>query len=378
MRPLGPLLGVELWRVRLPLVEPWRTPLGTVTARDSLLVRVVFEDAEGWGECVAMGEPTYSAEYTEGALDVLRRHLLPRLVATRAVPGSTAGEVARVLSPVKGHPMAKTAIELAVLDAEAQAAGHSLAARLGATRARVTAGVAVGVTGSVADLLDEVGRRVDEGYRRVKLKIHPGWDVEAVRVVRRHFGDLLLQVDANGTYRLEDAGDLAALDDFDLLCIEQPLAEDDLLGHAALARKVRTPLCLDESITSASAARTAISLGACRVVNIKAGRVGGYLEAVRVHDVCAGLGVPVWCGGMLETGIGRSANLALSALPGFTLPGDLSASGRFYAEDVTEPVTLNADGTIDVPRGPGIGAVLRREVLAASALGREWWPCHGR
>jgi O-succinylbenzoate synthase len=374
---------VEVRRVRLELVEPWRTPLGTVTARDTVLVRTVFEDSEGWGECVAMGEPTYSAEYTEGALDVLRRHLLPRLAAGGDPPPgqdpewSLAAEVCGRLSPVKGHPMAKAAIELAVLDAETRAAGQPLAARLGASRDRVVAGVAVGVTDSVDALLDEVGRRADEGYRRVKLKIHPGWDVEPVTAVRRDFGNLLLQADANGTYRLEDAPGLAALDDYGLLCIEQPLAEDDLVGHAEVARRLRTPVCLDESITSAPAARAAIVLGACGVVNVKAGRVGGYLEAVRVHDVCRSLAVPVWCGGMLETGLGRAANLALAALPGFTLPGDLSASDRFYREDITEPIALNADGTIDVPSRPGTGAVLRPDVLDGSTVSREWWPCRG-
>jgi O-succinylbenzoate synthase len=234
------------------------------------------------------------------------------------------------------------------------------------------------LTGSVDLLLEEVGRRVAEGYRRVKLKIHPGWDVEPVSAVRRRFSGLLLQVDANGSYGLDDGSALAALDDLGLLCIEQPLAEDDLLGHAVLAKSLRTPLCLDESITSAAAARTAIEMGACGVVNIKAGRVGGYLEAVRVHDACAALGVPVWCGGMLETGIGRAANLALAALPGFTIPGDLSASDRFYREDIAERVTVNPDGTIDVPSAPGTGAVLRPEVLAGSTIDQEWWPSRRR
>jgi o-succinylbenzoate synthase len=372
VRTLGALRGVELRRVRLPLVEPWRTALGTVTGRDVWLVWACFDDVEGWGECVAMGDPTYSAEYTEGAADALRRHLLPKLSAATDPVG--AADVAGVLSAVKGHRMAKAAIELAVLDAEGRHAGQSLAVRLGATTDRVVAGVAIGVSDSIDALLEAVGRRVDEGYRRVKLKIHPGWDVEPVGALRRHFPNLLLQVDANGSYRPSDAGALAALDRFDLLCIEQPLADDDLVGHGELARMLRTPLCLDESITSVSTARTAIALGACRVVNIKPGRVGGYLEAVRIHDLCRALGVPVWCGGMLETGIGRAANVALAALPGFSLPGDLSASDRFYRQDITEPVTLNADGTIDVPSAPGTGVLLRPGVLDGMTVGREWWP----
>jgi O-succinylbenzoate synthase len=234
--------------------------------------------------------------------------------------------------------------------------------------------VAVGVTDSTAELLEVVERRVAEGYRRVKLKVTPQWDVEPVSAVRERFPDLQLQVDANSAYRLDDAPRLKALDSFDLLLIEQPLAEDDLVGHAELAAQLDTPLCLDESIGSAASARTALAIGACKVINIKAGRVGGYLEAVRVHDVCAAVDVPVWCGGMLESGIGRSANLALAALPAFSLPGDLSASDRYYREDLTEPINLNPDGTIDVPDRPGSGAVLRPAVLDAATVERDWWP----
>jgi O-succinylbenzoate synthase len=353
------------------LVEPWRTAHGVTETRDVLLVRAVYEHAEGWGECVAMGEPTYSAEYTDGALDVLRRHLLPRILSGRP---SSPEAVDALLRPVKGHPMAKAAIELAVLDAEGRASGRSLADLLGATRQKVTAGVALGLTDSISDLLDRVEQRVGEGYRRVKLKVTPGWDLEPVAAVRERFGDLLLQVDANGAYRLEDANHLKALDDFALLLIEQPLPEDDLVGHAALAAQLKTPLCLDESIVSAGSARTALTMGACRIINVKAGRVGGYVEAVRIHDACADVDVPVWCGGMLETGIGRVANLALAALPAFSLPGDLSPSDRYYREDIAEPVSLNPDGTIDVPDRPGIGAVLRTAVLDASTVERDWWP----
>jgi O-succinylbenzoate synthase len=265
-----------------------------------------------------------------------------------------AAAVADRLAPVKGHPMAKAALETAVLDAELRAAGTSLAQHIGAERDSVECGVAVGIADSVPDLLDEVAGYLDAGYRRVKLKIRPGWDVEPVGAVRQRFGDVPLQVDANGSYRLADAPMLAALDRFELLLIEQPLAEDDLGAHAGLARLIETPICLDESITSARVAREAIELGACSVVCVKAGRVGGYLEAVRVHDVCRERGVPVWCGGMLETGLGRAANLALAALPGFTLPGDLSASDRYYARDLTAPFVL-VDGRLPVPSAPGVG-----------------------
>lgn len=370
MRRVGRLEGVELRRLRLPLAEPWRTPLGTVIDRDVLLVRAVFTDTEGWGECVAMNEPTYSAEYVEGATQVMRRHLLPRLMAS--VPPDAAS-VAEALAAVKGHPMAKAAIELAWLDAEGRLAAEPLAHRLGGTRPRVLAGVAVGITGSIPELLAEVGRRVAEGYRRVKLKIHPGWDVEPVAAVRERFGEqLLLQVDANGSYRPADTPALAGLDRFNLLLIEQPLGDDDLVGHAELAGKIATAICLDESITSAAAAMTALVLGACSVINIKPGRVGGWLEAVRIHDLCASRGIPVWCGGMLETGLGRAANLALASLDNFSLPGDLSASDRWYRDDITPPVLLDADGTIIVPDGPGIGVELRTDVLDATTTSSEW------
>lgn len=370
MTAAGRLEGIELRRARLPLVAPWRTALGTVRVRDVLLVRAAFADGEGWGECVAMADPTYSPEYVEGAADVLRRHLLPRLLA--AVP-PTAGAIASTLAAVKGHPMAKAALEAAWLDAEGRASGVPLARRLGGTRTRVTAGVAVGVTGSIPVLLDEVDGRVDEGYRRIKLKIQPGWDIEPVAAVRSRVGDgIALQVDANGSYRLQDSGALGGLDRFGLLLIEQPLADDDLLGHAELSGRIATPVCLDESITSLAAAATALALGACRVINLKPGRVGGLLEAVRIHDLCAREGIPVWCGGMLETGVGRAANLALASLPNFSVPGDLSASGRWYQEDITPPVTLDGDGTIAVPAGPAVE--IRTDVLDAATVSLEWYP----
>ena len=286
---------------------------------------------------MAGSEPFYSAEYVDGAAEVIRRFLFPRLAA---VPVLTAAEVAPRLAPVRGHPMAKAAVELAILDAELRAAGVPLASHLGAVRDRVPAGVSVGIADSVAALLEAVAGYLAAGYLRIKLKIEPGWDVEVVRAVRREFGAVPLQVDANAAYVAADIDRLAELDEFELLLIEQPLPEDDLCGHAELAGRLRTPVCLDESITSVGAAATAIGLGACRIVNIKAGRMGGYLEAVRVHDLCAARGVPVWCGAMLETGVGRAANVALATLPNFTLPGDISASERYFETDVTAPFVL--------------------------------------
>ncbi|MEV5570004.1 o-succinylbenzoate synthase [Spirillospora sp. NPDC052269] len=360
--------GIELRRIAMPLVAPFRTSFGTETARDVLLVRVVTGEAEGWGECVAMDAPLYSPEYVDGAADVLRRFLIPALPKGDV----DAYAVERALEPFKGHRMAKAALQTAVLDAGLRESGRSLAGHLGASRDRVPCGVSVGIMDSIPELLDAVAGYLDEGYVRIKLKIEPGWDVAPVRAVRERFGDdLLLQVDANAAFTLVDAPLLAKLDAFDLLLIEQPLADDDMVQHAELARRLRTPICLDESIESAAHAAAAITLGAASIVNIKPGRVGGYLEAKRIHDLCRAHGVAVWCGGMLETGIGRAANVALAALPGFTLPGDTSASRRYFAEDVTEPFVLD-DGHLSVPAGPGIGIEPDQDRLRAFTTASEW------
>jgi len=372
------LEAVELHRVLMPLVAPFRTSFGTQTEREVLLVRIRTDGADGWGECVAMSEPSYSAEYLDGVAEVLRRFLVPVVAARAAAPyGLRARDVLPACAAVKGHPMAKAALEAAVLDAELRARGESFGAFLGVQRDRVPCGVSVGIMDSVPELVEAVGRYLEQGYLRIKLKIEPGFDVEPVRAVRERYGDdLLLQVDANAAYDLVDAAHLARLDDFDLLLVEQPLADDDLRQHAELARLVRTPICLDESIESAKDAADAIALGSCRVVNIKPGRVGGYLEAVRVHDVCRAHGVPVWCGGMLETGVGRGANVAFAALPGCTLPGDTSASDRYYARDVTEPFVLD-DGHLHVSTVPGLGPHPLPEALRDLGTGRQELPLDG-
>jgi o-succinylbenzoate synthase len=363
--------GFELRRVGMPLVSPFRTSFGTEHSRDVLLVRAVTEDAEGWGECVAMAEPLYSSEYVDGAAEMIRRFLIPAVATLVAVD---AYAVEPLFARLKGHPMAKAAVQTALLDAQLREAGTPLAAYLGGVRDRVPAGVSVGIMDSIPRLLDSVSDYLAQGYLRIKLKIEPGWDVAPVRAVRERFGDdVLLQVDANTAYTLADTRRLARLDAFDLLLIEQPLPEDDLRGHATLARRIRTPICLDESVTSARAAADAIALGATSVVNIKPGRVGGYLEARRVHDVCVANGVPVWVGGMLETGLGRAANVALAALPGCTLPGDTSASDRYYARDITAPFVLDA-GHLEVPTGPGIGVTPDPDALAAFTTAVEWIP----
>jgi O-succinylbenzoate synthase len=365
------LTGVELRRIAMPLVAPFRTSFATMNSRDALLLRVVSSESEGWGECVAMSDPLYSSEFVDGAADVLRRFLIPALAAAGRLDAST---VAPALSMFQGHRMAKAALEMGVLDAELRAEGRPLSRELGAVHTRVPCGVSVGIMDSIPQLLDSVAGYLEEGYLRIKLKIEPGWDVAPVAAVRERFGDdVLLQVDANTAYTIADARHLARLDPFDLLLIEQPFAEEDLLSHAALARQIRTPVCLDESITSARAAADAIRLQACTIVNIKPGRVGGYLEARRIHDVCQAHNVAVWCGGMLETGLGRAANLALAALPGFTLPGDTSGSDRYYRTDITAPFVVQ-DGYLDVPSAPGIGVDPLVDELDAVTTSSEWIP----
>jgi O-succinylbenzoate synthase len=361
------LEAVELRRIRMPLVAPFETSFGIQTERDILLVKAITSEGEGWGECVATEEPTYSSEYVDGAQHVLVHHLLPRLFEPARL---AAEDVAGLLRAVHGHQMAKAAIEMAILDAQLRSTGESFGQYLGAVRPEVDCGVSVGIHGSIPELLRTVGDYLDQGYRRIKLKIKPGWDLEPVRACRERFGDVPMQVDANTAYSLSDAKRLAELDAFDLLLIEQPLPEDQVLAHAELAKAVRTPICLDESITSAQAAADAIQLGACQIINIKPGRVGGYLEARRIHDLCAAHGVPVWMGGMLETGLGRAGNVAMAAMPNFTLPGDTSASNRYYHRDITEPFVLR-DGRLEVPAGPGLGVNVDQDFLAQITFSTE-------
>jgi O-succinylbenzoate synthase len=343
---------VELRRVRMPLVRPFRTSFGTESVREVMLCRLVTDIGEGWAECSIESAPLYLSEFLDAADHVLCDHLVPRLFTA----GSLApGDVGRILQPVKGHRMAKAMLEMAALDVALRAAGVSFQSYLGGVRSAVPVGVSVGITDTIDELVHVVDGYVADGYGRIKLKIEPGFDIEPVRAVRSAFPNVMLQVDANTAYRLEDLDHLRALDEFDLLLIEQPFGEDDLLGHAALARAIETRVCLDESIRSLDHVRSALALGAAEVVNIKPARVGGYLTAVAIHDLCVAEDVPVWCGGMLETGIGRAANLALASLPGFTLPGDISATRRYWSRDITRPFDLEPDGTLTVPTGPGFG-----------------------
>ena len=359
---------LELRTIDLPLVRPFRTSFGTQTAREVLMLKLTTtEGVIGWSECVALSEPVYSPEYVAAALDLMRRFLIPTL---REAGEITAQDVAPLLSHYLGSPMAKATLETALLDAQLKVEGRSLAEFLGANKSQIPCGVSVGIAPTISQLIDEVSGYIADGYKRIKLKIEPGWDVEPVAEVRRNWPEIPLQVDANQAYGRSNGEQLAKLDQFDLLLIEQPLDEHDILGHALLANQVQTPICLDESITSLRSAEDALALKATTVINIKPGRVGGYLEAVKIHDLCLGEGIPVWCGGMLETGIGRAANVALAALPGFTLPGDTSASSRFYHRDITDPFVMH-DGYLTVPQGIGIGVTPDMDFLESITSHKE-------
>ena len=354
---------IELRTIRLPLIEPFETSFGRLTDRRTLIVRVTGDGAAGWGEAAALDTPLYTAETIETERHVIQAFLGPALLGRRL---AGLDDVAAAFAPVRGHYMAKAGLELAVADLATRRAGHPLAALLGGTRNRVEVGVSLGLQPTAMHLVDAVARHVDLGYRRIKLKIKPGRDIDLVTAVRARFPDTLLSVDANAAYTLADADHLRRLDDFGLLMIEQPLDPDDLIDHAALQRTLRTPLCLDESISRLRHAEQALALGSCRIVNMKVGRVGGYASALAIHALCRAHGVQVWCGGMLETGIGRAHNLAIASLPGFTLPGDISASVRYYQRDVlTTPICLSPDGTIPVPDGPGIGVDVDLDYLEA-------------
>lgn len=345
--------SIELLELRMPLVSFFETSFGRTTDRRIVLARVEADGLTGWGEVTCGETPFYSYETPETAWHIQRDFLIPwALERAWAAPS----DLAERFRPVRGHNMAKAALENALWDIEAQAKGVSLARLLGGTREDIDCGVSIGIKNSVEELLETIEREVAAGYQRIKLKIKPGWDVEVLDCVRSRFPQIKLTVDANSAYTLDDIPRLKLLDRYNLMMIEQPLGWDDILDHARLQREIGTPICLDESIHSAGDARKAIEAGACRVINIKLGRVGGYTEARKTHDVCRARGVPVWCGGMLESGIGRAHNIALSSLPGFTLPGDVSASRRYWKEDIIQPeVTVSPNGTIHVPTAPGLG-----------------------
>lgn len=358
---------ISLYHLRMPLLSAFETSFGRIQTRDCVLVEAFSDGMTGYGECPADRDPGYSYETVGTARHILQDFLIPAVLDQEI---SSVEEVQARMGFVRGHLMAKAGLEMAVWDLIGKSQGLSLSKLLNGVRKSVDVGVSVGLQESPQRLAEVVHGYLNLGYRRVKIKIKPGRDVLDATIVRREFPELRLQVDANSAYTLESAGDLAALDELELLLIEQPLAEDDLWDHHKLQAKFRTAICLDESITSLRLARQALEMKACRVINIKAGRVGGLSQAVAIHNLCESLCVPVWCGGMLETGVGRATNLALASLPGFSLPGDISATDRYYHEDITnERFVLNPDSTIDVPDGPGLGvsidpAALNRATIA--------------
>jgi O-succinylbenzoate synthase len=364
---IPPLDRVDAIVVRLPFVSPFGTSVATWTCKEAVLLRVEAGGLVGWGECVADPDPYYASETTTTARHILRDFLLPCVE-----PGLTVGALAARFRRVRGHGMAKATIENALLDLLAKRAGQPLHELLGAPRKPIPSGISIGLQDSVEALLAAVDEAVRHGYHRVKVKIMRGRDVEWVRAVRDRFPEIQLMADANGDYSLADADHLAQLDPFGLTMIEQPLSYADIVQHATLQRRLATPLCLDESIHSLDDACAALDLGACRIVNIKQGRVGGLLESVRIAAACAARGAPAWSGGMDETGIGRAVNIHLQTVPGFMLPGDTSETRRYFHEDIVEPpVVLGADGFIEVPHGPGIGVTVLEDRVAKFRLDGE-------
>src|ERR687889_521742 len=361
---------VELREIRLPLIHFFETSFGRTTERRILLVRVIDADgAEGWGECTAGEGPFYSEEWIDSAWEVTRLFLAP-MVLGQEVEGAAA--VAALMRRARGNRMAKASVETACWDLEAKRLGAPLWRHLGGVRREIPCGVSIGIQDTPEQLLEKIEEELAAGYQRIKIKIKPGWDREVVEKVRARFPDIRLMVDANSAYTLEDVPLFRALDEYDLLMVEQPLAYDDREDHAKLQRQIKTPVCLDESVRSPEDARKAVELGACRIVNVKLGRVGGHTDAARVESVCREAGVPVWCGGMLESGIGRAHNIAMATLRGFTLPGDVSASSRYWAEDVIEPeVTVTPHGTIVAPDAPGLGFEIKRDLVESLTVRSE-------
>ena len=361
---------IELREIRLPLVHFFETSFGRTTERRIVLVRVrEREGAEGWGECTVGEGPFYSEEWTESAWTTLRDFLGP-MVAGHEV--ERAANIWPLMQAVRGNRMAKAAIETACWDLEAKRAGLPLWKHLGGVQAEIPCGVSIGIQNTPEELLEKIERELSAGYQRIKIKIKPGWDVQIVEQVRARFPHIRLMGDANSAYTLADVPLFRALDEFELMMIEQPLAYDDLFDHAELQRQVKTPICLDESVRTPQDARHAIELGACRIINVKLGRVGGHLEAQRVERVAREKEIPVWCGGMLESGIGRAHNIAMSTLAGFRLPGDVSASARYWSEDIIEPpVTVTPGGTIIAPNQPGIGYDIKRARIESLTVRKE-------
>jgi len=357
---------IELFLCRLPLVHFFETSFGRSYDRTFVLIRVVGGGQEGWGEAVAEANPYYSSETTETVWHIISGFIAPLVIGKRF---DHPRDISPALKRIRGHNMAKAGVEMAIWDLYAKSIGQPLSKALGGTRDRIASGVSIGIQDSFDQLLEKIEKELAAGYQRIKIKIKPGWDIEAVERVRAKFGKIGLQVDANAAYTLDDADLLAKLDPYDLLLIEQPLDYDDVMDHATLQRRIKTPVCLDESIHTVRIARDAIAAKACKIINIKPGRVGGHQASIELHDLCAASGIPVWHGGMLESGIGRAHNIHLASLPNFSLPGDIAASKRYYQPDLIDPpIDIAKDGTIAVPQGPGIGVNIVRDRIDKATL----------
>lgn len=364
------ITSVELREIRLPLVRAFETSFGRTTERRIVLVRIVDkEGVTGWGECTAGEGPFYSEEWTASAWATLREFVAPLMLGKEL---ARAADVTGVLASLRGNRMAKAAVETACWDLEATKLGLPLWRHLGGVRSEISCGVSIGIQDTPEELLNTIAKELAAGYQRIKIKIKPGWDVAIVRKVRERFPQIQLMADANSAYTLADIDVLQQLDQFQLMMIEQPLSHDDIFDHASLQQQIETPICLDESIRTPADARHAIRLHACRIINLKLGRVGGHSEAKRIEQLCREQKIPVWCGGMLESGIGRAHNIAMSTLPGFSLPGDVSASARYWEEDIIDPpVTVQPDGTISAPAAPGLGFAVNLRRLEKLTVRKE-------
>jgi o-succinylbenzoate synthase len=363
------IAAVELRVLQMRLLRPFRTSFGVQQDRFPLLLRLEFDGMSAWSECVAGEGPWYSSETVDGAWGILSQYLIP---AVRGRELDSVEDLERLMGPVRGHRMAKAALEMAFSSALAEAAQRSLASWLGGVRSTVQTGVSIGIQANLETLFQLIEEHLAQGYQRIKIKIEPGWDIDVLAAIRARYPEMTLMADANSAYDLDDAPRLREVDRYGLLMLEQPLTAGDLLDHAALQAQLATPICLDESIEDARDARQAIQIRACQVINIKPGRVGGFGESRRIHDLAAEAGIPVWCGGMLETGIGRAANVALASLPNFKLPGDLSASNRYWAEDIVDPpFELAEGGTVAVPYRWGLGVRVKMDLVDRLTVRRE-------
>jgi o-succinylbenzoate synthase len=361
--------AITLREIQMPLVQFFETSFGRIYSRRILLLTAHCEGLNGWGECVAGEDPFYSSEWIESSWPTITRYLAPAVLGRNL---DTARDCAALFSRVRGHRMAKAALENALWDAEAKQKNHPLWKLLGGTRTEIPCGVSIGIQDSVEQLLEKIQIELAAGYRRIKVKVKPGWDVNVLERIRSRWADITLSCDANSAYTLDQVEHLRTFDQFNLLMIEQPLWDDDIFYHARLQKELRTAICLDESIIHARAAAVAIETGACRIINIKVGRVGGFTEAKKIHDLCQSQNVPVWCGGMLESGIGRAHNIALSTLQNFHLPGDVSASKRYWKEDIIEPeVEVSSQGMIAISDQPGTGYRIKEDLIEKLTVRQE-------